>query len=92
MPAPERLSEPVQLGPLDRTELVTFNVRDVGAGYLYTSVQRTVNVSVEIPDRYDVTFLQPLTGPILDALPAAPSPRPTATTTPTPAAAATPAR
>ena len=70
VPAPERLSEPFQLGPLDR-DLVTFNVRDVGAAFLYTSVERTVNVSVQVPDAYPGTTLQPLTAPILDMLPLA---------------------
>lgn len=57
---PERLSEPLQLGRTPQT-LVVFTVRDDGDGQEYTTLDRSVPVSVRVPDAYDATLLVPLT-------------------------------
>ena len=69
---PETSSDPVLIGPPEGTEFVSFTVRDTGSAQLWTARERTVAVSVSVPDAYDGQVLVPLTGPVLAALPAAP--------------------
>ena len=71
VPAPERPEEPVIVNGL------TWSVRDIGAGFRWTTRDRAANVAVEIPDAYEngAEIVNPLAAPILGALPAAaPSP------------------
>ena len=57
---------------------VAWSVRDVGAGFRWTTSALAVTVSVEIPDSYEngVELVNPLAAPILATLPLAPSPSP----------------
>ncbi|MCW2666824.1 MAG: hypothetical protein JWN57_1786 [Frankiales bacterium] len=72
---PTRAEPPTELGPPDRTELVAFTTRDVGAGTRWTTSNRAVTVAVTVPDAYDAQVLTELLDPLLDTLPA-PSPAP----------------
>ena len=58
---------------------VEWSVRDVGAGFRWTTVGRDVNVAVTIPDSYAnaAELVLPLADPVEAALPASPTPGPT---------------
>ena len=64
VPDPDRPDEPVTVNG------VGWSVRDVGAGYLWTTRDLAVNVAVEIPDGYEngAEIVNPLCAPILAAL------------------------
>ena len=51
---------------------VEWTVRDTGADFLWSTIGRQVNVSVAIPGAYEngVELINPLAGPVLQALPA----------------------
>ncbi len=72
VPVPDRPEEPAQVNG------VLWSVRDIGAGFRWTTTALGVNVAVEIPDAYDngAELVNPLAQPILDTLPAQPSPAP----------------
>ena len=65
---PDRPEEPVSVNG------VMWSVRDVGAGFRWTTTDRVVNVAVEIPDAYDngVEIVNPLAAPVEQALPERP--------------------
>jgi hypothetical protein len=68
---PDRPEEPAQVNG------VLWSVRDVGAGFRWTTEDLAVPVAVEIPDAYDngAELVNPLAEPLLDTLPrATPSP------------------
>ena len=74
VPAPERVTEPVQINRVD------WSVRDSGAGFEWTTVGRSPSVAVELPDVYEergfAELIVPLTGPVAATLaqqPGAPS-------------------
>ena len=64
VPDPDRPDEPVTVNG------VAWSVRDIGAGYRWTTRDLTLNVAVEIPDAYDngAEIVNPLAEPILAAL------------------------
>ena len=64
VPDPERPDEPVTVNGL------AWSVRDVGAGYRWTTRGLRLNLAVEIPDAYDngAEIVNPLADPILAAL------------------------
>ena len=57
---------------------VAWSVRDIGAGFRWTTTELGVNISVDIPDGYanGAELINPLAAPILATLPQAPSPAP----------------
>jgi len=69
VPDPERPDEPVTVNG------VAWSVRDVGAGYRWTTRGLMTNVAVEIPDGYDngAEIVNPLAEPVLAALEPTPS-------------------
>ena len=60
VPAPDRLEEPAQVNG------VVWSVRDIGAGYRWTTRDLAVYVAVDIPDAYDngAELVNPLAAPI----------------------------
>lgn len=64
VPDPDRPDEAVTVNG------VSWSVRDVGAGYRWTTRDLTLNVAVEIPDAYDngAEIVNPLAEPILAVL------------------------
>jgi hypothetical protein len=71
--APDRPEEPVIVNG------VSWTVRDIGPGFQWTTSGRLVSVAVQIPDAYEngVEIVNPLSGPVAQALPAvSPSPAP----------------
>ena len=72
VPDPDRPEQPAVVNGVE------WSVRDVGAGFRWTTVGRDVNVAVEIPDAYSngAELVLPLAEPIEAALPASPSPSP----------------
>ena len=64
---PERPEEPVSVNG------VLWSVRDIGAGFRWTTTGRTVDVAVEIPDAYEngAELVNPLAAPIEQNLPKA---------------------
>ena len=73
VPLPDRPEEPVSVNGL------VWSVRDIGAGFRWTTTDRAVNVAVEVPDAYPngVELINPLVAPVTAALPAAtPTPPP----------------
>ena len=64
VPDPDRPDEPVIVNG------VAWSVRDVGAGYRWTTRDLAVNVAVVIPDAYEngAEIVNPLCAPILAAL------------------------
>ena len=72
VPVPDRLDEPAQVNG------VLWSVRDVGAGYRWTTVELGINVAVDVPDAYEngAELVNPLAEPLRATLPAAPSPAP----------------
>lgn len=73
VPLPDRPEEEVSVNGL------MWSVRDIGAGFRWTTTDRAVNVAVEVPDAYPngAELINPLVAPVSDALPAAPAPAPT---------------
>jgi hypothetical protein len=68
---PDRPEEPAQVNG------VLWSVRDIGAGFRWTTEELAVPVAVEIPDAYEngAELVNPLAEPLLATLPAAtPSP------------------
>ena len=63
--APDRPEEPVIVNG------VTWSVRDIGAGFRWTTSGRVVNVAVQIPDAYEngAEIVNPLSGPLTQAVP-----------------------
>ena len=71
VPAPDRPEEEVVING------VTWSVRDIGAGFRWTTVGRAVNVAVEIPDAYanGAEIVNPLADSLARTVPTvAPSP------------------
>ena len=68
--APDRPEEPAQVNG------VLWSVRDIGAGFRWTTEQLPVVVSVEIPDAYanGAELVNPLAEPLLRTLPTASPP------------------
>ena len=64
VPDPDRPDEPVTVNG------VGWSVRDIGAGYRWTTRDLAVNVAVDIPDSYEngAEIVNPLCAPILAAL------------------------
>ena len=75
VPLPERLAEPVSLGTPEG-QLVQWSVADIGDGYSYTTVDRTVPLEISVPGRYasPAEIVLPLLPAVVAALPAAPPP------------------
>ena len=75
VPEPDRPDEPV------RVNGVLWSVRDIGAGFRWTTEELAVPVSVEVPDAYQNggELVNPLAEPLLRTVPAA-------TASPSPAA------
>ena len=73
VPRPDRPDEPASVNG------VLWSVRDVGAGFLWTTSELGVAVSVEVPDAYDnpAELVNPLAEPLRSTLPG-PSPSPAA--------------
>ena len=65
VPEPDRPEEPVIVNG------VTWSVRDIGAGFRWTTRDRPVRVAVDIPDAYEngAEIVNPLSGPVASALP-----------------------
>lgn len=65
---PERLEPPVIVNGVEWT------VRDVGAGFRWTTSGRAVHVAVEVPDAYEnaVEIIFPLSPPVAATVPSAP--------------------
>ena len=80
VPDPERPPEPVTVNGVE------WSVRDIGAGYRWTTRNLIVNVAVEIPDTYTngAEIVNPLATPLLATLSPRPAASPRATPTPTP--------
>ncbi|MCW2613657.1 MAG: hypothetical protein JWN08_651 [Frankiales bacterium] len=56
---------------------VTWSVRDIGAGFRWTTTELGVNVAVDVPDAYNgAELVNPLAAPITATLPTSPSPAP----------------
>jgi hypothetical protein len=72
VPDPDRPEQPAVVNGVE------WSVRDIGAGFRWTTVGREVNVAVDIPDAYPngAELVLPLADPIEAALPASPSPEP----------------
>ena len=63
VPLPDRPEERVTVND------VVWSVRDIGAGFRWTTLELTVPVAVEIPDVYSgAEIVNPLTEPLLAAL------------------------
>ncbi len=64
VPDPDRPDEPVTVNG------VGWSVRDIGAGYRWTTRDLAVNVAVDVPDAYEngAEIVNPLCAPILAAL------------------------
>ena len=75
VPLPDRPEEPVSVNGL------VWSVRDIGAGFRWTTTDRVVNVAVEVPDAYPngAELINPLVAPVTAVLPAV---TPTATPSP----------
>jgi hypothetical protein len=65
VPEPDRPEEPVVVNG------VAWTVRDIGAGFRWTTKDRAVLVAVDIPDAYEngVEIVNPLSGPVASAVP-----------------------
>ncbi len=65
VPEPDRPDEPAEVNG------VRWTVRDIGAGYRWTTSERVVFVAVDIPDRYEngAELVNPLAEPISRTLP-----------------------
>ncbi|HVE73745.1 MAG TPA: DUF3515 family protein [Mycobacteriales bacterium] len=50
VPLPERESEAIEVGPIGRR--VAWTVRDIGDGYAFTTRDRAVNVTLDVPGSY----------------------------------------
>ena len=70
VPPPDRPDEPVVVNGIG------WSVRDIGAGFRWTTRGLAVNVAVEIPDAYEngAEIVNPLAGPLGGVPSAAPSP------------------
>ena len=70
VPAPDRPDEAVVVNGIG------WSVRDIGAGFRWTTRGLAVNVAVEIPDAYEngAEIVNPLAGPLGGVPSAAPSP------------------
>lgn len=66
VPAPDRPEEPVFVNG------VAWSVRDIGAGFRWTTRDRAVHVAVDIPSAYEngAEIVNPLSGPVAQAIPA----------------------
>ena len=65
VPEPDRPDEPAEVNQ------VRWTVRDIGAGFRWTTSDRAVFVAVDIPDRYEngAELVNPLAEPISRTLP-----------------------
>jgi hypothetical protein len=65
VPEPDRPEEPVVING------VAWSVRDIGAGFRWTTRSRAVHVAVDIPSRYEngAEIVNPLSGPVASAVP-----------------------
>ena len=65
VPAPDRPEEPVVVNG------VAWSVRDIGAGFRWTTRDREVLVAVDVPDAYEngAEIVNPLSGPVASAFP-----------------------
>jgi hypothetical protein len=68
VPEPDRPEEPVVVNG------VAWSVRDIGAGFRWTTRDRRVLVAVDVPQDYEngAEIVNPLSGPIASAVPAEP--------------------
>ena len=64
----DRPEEPAQIND------VLWSVRDIGAGYRWTTQDRVPAVAVDVPDAYEnvAELVVPLTGPVQSAIPLVP--------------------